>query len=361
MAGDWIKMRTSLLTNPRVNGIARLLESDASVSRVLTTGFNGVMSQIVTRNVMRHVTVSSLLVVWGAANEHTRDGVFRNADLSDVDDMVGVPGFGAAMEAVGWASFDAEACTVTLPNFNEYNTSSSERSATAKGSAERQRDYRERKKSQESDVTRDVTNDVTRYRREEKRREEENKEISAHAGNADAQNPQPEPEQPNSRLPETGAPPAQPHTQHPAQPSPEGLACLAMRTAGLEVVNPADPRLRELVKAGVQPEEFAAAATEAVAKGKKFAYALAVVAGRRTDAVQMAEAAARAGGPPPPRGAGAMPGDIARATVPGPKGRDPVLLAMDREEAEAVKPPPEIRAKMAALSAKRPTSAGAEA
>ena len=173
MAGDWIKMRTSLLTNPRVNGIARILEDDRNVGRALSTGFNGCMSEIVTRNVMRHVTVSSLLIVWGAANEHTRDGVFRNADLSDIDDMVGIPGFGEAMEAVGWASYDADSCTVTLPNFNEYNTSGHDRTAQAKTAAERQREYRERKKSQESDVTRDVTSDVTRNRREEKSREEE--------------------------------------------------------------------------------------------------------------------------------------------------------------------------------------------
>lgn len=179
MAGDWIKMRTSLLTNPRVNGIARILEEDREVSRALSTGFSGYMSEIVTRNVMRHVTVSSLLIVWGAANEHTRDGVFRNADLSDIDDMVGIPGFGEAMVAVGWASYDDESSTVTLPNFSEYNTSGRDRTANAKTAAERQREYRERKKSQESDVardvTRDVTSDVTSNRREEKSREDKDK------------------------------------------------------------------------------------------------------------------------------------------------------------------------------------------
>jgi len=176
MSGDWIKMRTSLMTNPKVNGIARALEESREVSRVLSTGFNGPMCEIVTRNVMRYVTVSLLLIVWGAANEHTDNGVFKNADLSDIDDMVGVPGFGDAMASVGWAEHDSEANTVTLPNFSEYNTSSASRSASARSSAERQRDYRERKKSQESDVTRYATRDVTvtrdSNRREEKRREE---------------------------------------------------------------------------------------------------------------------------------------------------------------------------------------------
>lgn len=172
MAGDWIKMRTSLLTNPRVNGIARELENSKLAGRALSTGFGGAMSEIVTRNVMRHVTVSSLLVVWGAANEHTRDGIFSNADLSDIDDMTGIPGFGAAMVSVGWAIHDAEQQTVILPNFNEYNTSGSERSATAKTGAERQKEYRDRVKLQESVTKSDVTGDVTSNRREEKRRED---------------------------------------------------------------------------------------------------------------------------------------------------------------------------------------------
>lgn len=175
MAGDWIKMRTSLLTNPKVNGIARILESANEVGRVLSTGYNGPLSEIVTRTVTRHVTVSCLLIVWGAANEHTEDGVFTNADLSDIDDMVGIPGFAAAMVEVGWAEFDSDNVTVSLPNFNEYNTPGSERSAGAKTNAERQKEYRDRKKAE--NVTNfcnesDVTKTVTRNRREEKRREE---------------------------------------------------------------------------------------------------------------------------------------------------------------------------------------------
>lgn len=181
MSGEWIKMRTSLLTNPKVNGIARILEESVPVTRALSTGYTGPMAEIVTRNVMRHVTVSSLLVIWGSANEHTRDGVFINADLSDIDDMVGIPGFAFAMSCVGWLEFDEKTCCVTLPNFDEYNTSGSERTAGAKSAAQRQKEYRERKKQGKAgdekvtkdDVTRDVTNDVTRNRREEKRREED--------------------------------------------------------------------------------------------------------------------------------------------------------------------------------------------
>lgn len=183
---------------------------------------------------------------------------------------------------------------------------------------------------------------------EQEQEQEQKQKTSARAENAQVQKTETE-----NRLPETSAQTAP--RPSPPKPSttatPEGQACQAMRAAGLASVDPADPRLRELVKAGVQAEEFAAAATEAVAKGKKFAYALAVVAGRRADAVELAEAAARAGGPPPTRGSGAMLGDIARSTVPGPKGRDPALVAMEADDAKAAKPSLETLARMAALRA----------
>lgn len=176
MAGDWIKMRTSLVTSPKVNGIARILERSTEVGRMLTHGHNTTLSDVVTRNVTRNVTVSLLLTIWSAANEHTRNGVFENADLSDIDDIVGVPGFGSALSTVGWAIHDEQNNCVILPNFNEYNTSGDMRSASAKTNAQRQKEFRERKKHQESNVTPNVTNNVTDNRREEKRREDINPE-----------------------------------------------------------------------------------------------------------------------------------------------------------------------------------------
>lgn len=176
MAGDWIKMRTSLVTSPKVNGIARILERSPELGKMFTLSHNTTLSDVVTRNVTRNVTVSLLVTFWSAANEHSRNGVFENADLSDIDDIVGVPGFGAALSTVGWAIYDAENNCVILPNFNEYNTSGDMRSATAKTNAQRQKEFRERKKLQESNVTSNVTNNVTRNHREEKRREDLNPE-----------------------------------------------------------------------------------------------------------------------------------------------------------------------------------------
>lgn len=180
MAGDWIKVRPSLLTSPKVNGIARLLESSSEVARKLSTDFNGVMSEIVTRDVMRDVTLASLVRVWGAANEHSRDGVFDNTDKSDIDDIAGIVGFADAMEANGWLEYDEQETSITLPNFNEYNSCGKERQQSK--AAERQKRYREKKKAEavDSDALSNVTRDVTRNDREEKRREDNNSLSSAH-------------------------------------------------------------------------------------------------------------------------------------------------------------------------------------
>jgi hypothetical protein len=61
-----------------------------------------------------------------------------------------------------------------------------------------------------------------------------------------------------------------------------------MKGAGLSMVNPSHPELLTLLAAGCTSEELAGAAGEAVAKGKGFAYALAIVRGRREDAAKAA-------------------------------------------------------------------------
>jgi len=85
-------------------------------------------------------------------------------DLEDLDEISGVPGFGDAMAAVGWAIADADAKCVSLPNFSEHNTPAKDRTA-----AERQRRYRQNRNGAVTALRNGVT--VTQ-RREEKRREE---------------------------------------------------------------------------------------------------------------------------------------------------------------------------------------------
>ncbi|MEG9511905.1 MAG: hypothetical protein MIK83_20745, partial [Pantoea piersonii] len=96
MSDNWIKMRTSLKSHPKVNEIAALLEKPADGSAGFDVSVGGQRSGLLMRNVTRCVTVTSLLLVWSAANEHTSDGVFRNADLSYLDVLTGFDGFGEA-------------------------------------------------------------------------------------------------------------------------------------------------------------------------------------------------------------------------------------------------------------------------
>jgi len=96
MAGDWIPIRINLSTDPRTVAIAA--------------------------RVRKHVlhTVGALSVVWGAANEHTIDGRLMGYTLDAIDSMVGIKGFAAAMESVGWMYHDD--VSVTVPDFERYNS-----------------------------------------------------------------------------------------------------------------------------------------------------------------------------------------------------------------------------------------------
>jgi hypothetical protein len=65
-----------------------------------------------------------------------------------------------------------------------------------------------------------------------------------------------------------------------------------MRQAGLQSTNPGDPRLLALLDQGATEAEFTGIAAEAVAGGKGWAWALAVVQARRSDAARIALASA---------------------------------------------------------------------
>ena len=67
-------------------------------------------------------------------------------------------------------------------------------------------------------------------------------------------------------------------------PTREAVACMAMKSVGMAGVNPSNPKLTALLEAGITVPELVAAAADAVAKGKPFAYALASAEGRRRDA-----------------------------------------------------------------------------
>ena len=63
-----------------------------------------------------------------------------------------------------------------------------------------------------------------------------------------------------------------------------GAVCKAMKSVGLQSVNPSHPKLQALIDAGITLPEFTDAAKHAFDNQKPFAYALATAEGRRRDA-----------------------------------------------------------------------------
>lgn len=135
MAGDWIKMRTNLDTDPAVVRISSGLKMD------------------------RFAIVGRLHRVWAWANEHLTDGNDVPIDSAFLDSLVECPGFAEAMRRVGWlAGRDGFLC---FPRFERHNGASAKSRAM---DALRKRNVRQMSVS-EPDKNRT---------REEKSREEKN-------------------------------------------------------------------------------------------------------------------------------------------------------------------------------------------
>lgn len=178
MASDWIKMRTDLYRDPKVCVMADLLMSDdGELARYVSQNMQRDIT--VTRNVMRNVTVGALVSVWGVLRHRGKrvegDLLVKACTLSVIDDVADLPGFGAAMESVGWA-VETEDGIVFPRFFDEFNVDPED--DAKKKNAERQRRYRENKK-QENNDKRDVTVTSESNVREEKRREVNNKKKNA--------------------------------------------------------------------------------------------------------------------------------------------------------------------------------------
>jgi hypothetical protein len=169
MAGDWIKMRVDLYRDPKVCVMAdELLHVDGDLARYVDQNMQSQMT--VTRNVTRNATVGALVTVWGVMRHRgKRDGddlVCRGVSLTVIDDISDLPGFGAAMESVGWVVEKDD--DIVFPSFfEEYNVDPQDKKNAS--AAERQRRYRENLKTK-SDGNGDVTRNATVTHREEKRR-----------------------------------------------------------------------------------------------------------------------------------------------------------------------------------------------
>jgi len=97
MAGDWIKMRTDLHTDPRVGRISSLLKCNSLV------------------------TVGALHKLWSLGDTHTADGLFVGIDAEWIDAQVGLPGLADALqdEFVRWLVVTENG--LQLPDFDRHN------------------------------------------------------------------------------------------------------------------------------------------------------------------------------------------------------------------------------------------------
>jgi len=103
MAGDWIKMRRSLLTDPRVVRIASALDAD------------------------RFRTIGGLFSAWCLFDEQTPDGHLEGYTPEVFDQIVGINGLAVAMAAVGWLEIGTDYLQATA--FSEHNGQSAKRRA----------------------------------------------------------------------------------------------------------------------------------------------------------------------------------------------------------------------------------------
>ena len=103
MSEPWIKMRTNLGTSPKVVRIASALKAD------------------------RLRVVGGLHSVWSLFDQHSEDGILAGYSPETLDELIGWPGFTAAMIAVQWAFFDGE--SLALPRYEDHNGQSAKRRA----------------------------------------------------------------------------------------------------------------------------------------------------------------------------------------------------------------------------------------
>lgn len=141
MAGDWIKMRCNLGSDPAVITLATVLDLD------------------------QDDIVGKLHKLWSWADQHTVDGRANVARMSRdsgmelwIDRYIGVAGFANALADVGW--LELHKAGFTIPNFGRHNGQS------AKNRAENTKRQKQNRSRNERDKA--VTKARPEKRREEK-------------------------------------------------------------------------------------------------------------------------------------------------------------------------------------------------
>jgi len=157
MAGDWIKMRTTLEDDPTVLYIV----SQISVTGVTTD-----------QTLLSRMVVGCLHKLWSIADAQTRDGRLVAYTPEVLDRKIGLPGFTelAASAATPWIIIEDDA--LVIPKHDRHLSKNAKKRAEA---AERQRESREQRKAASQESVTPVTKNCDQSR-EEKSREESKEE-----------------------------------------------------------------------------------------------------------------------------------------------------------------------------------------
>ena len=152
-------MRTDLLTHPKIVRILSATKSD------------------------KFRTIGGLHSVWSVFDTHSDDGRLEGYTPDLMDQIIGWPGFSAAMLAVDWLVFEDDGVTqaLVLPEFDEHNSASAKRRAD---DAKRKRDERKSANSR-TNVQDDADKNGTDCRLEKEKEKDKSKDMSMSAG-ADA-------------------------------------------------------------------------------------------------------------------------------------------------------------------------------
>lgn len=103
MAGSWIKMRHDLIDAPEVRRLAKAL------------------------GVTKDDVYGKLFRLWSWFDRHSHNGVVPGEDLEAIDDLIGVPGFAAALVSVGWLG-DAVG-GIVIPHWERHNSETAKQRA----------------------------------------------------------------------------------------------------------------------------------------------------------------------------------------------------------------------------------------
>ena len=143
MAGDWIKIKTDLATDPAVIGIASRL---------------GLEEDLV---------VGKLCRLWAWANTHTENGHAGSVTPDWLDKFLGVTAFAEALSDVGWLEVVDDG--LEIPRFDRHNGKSAKTRATARERKRREREVSRNRR--DNGHAPGVTETGHVFDREEKRRE----------------------------------------------------------------------------------------------------------------------------------------------------------------------------------------------